>query len=404
MKRIKTLGLAAIMALALTATAGAASASASGFLAEGSTSKLVGVPTGAHFFALPGFATLECVGPEFEAAAAPTETLTSASAGTNSPTCKMFGTVPFKMNGCQLSFHPGAQTGEGSFAGTVDIGPANCSPITIGTSSTSCEIKVGAQSGLAATFHNEGTGSKATVNIGLNGTGLQYTQNGTPGCKAGTFNEGTYFGSWQLKGLDSLGSQSGVHVASQAGIYLAGEKSEEKAKQPRLEAEKYPAGIAGSTSSVTKLKMPKFGTAECSGGQLSGARETGAVAELSLQPTLSGCKTIGQTSTVTMGSCHYLLNVANAGPPYTGSLELVCGAGGSVKITAGQPVVCTVLVPAQTIGTVTYENKGTGAGRYVVANVSSGESVKYSYSGSLCGTGSGENGIFSSSIALQGLY
>jgi hypothetical protein len=386
-KRIKNLGLAAVAVLALSAIVGISSAAATGFMSSAYPATLKGVATGTLKGSFPGAGTIECLGPELQATAnAASETLTTSVGDGLCVTGEMM-----KSHGCQFIFHPGTKS---LFNGSFDIGPAGCGPITIGDSTTACEFKIGAQSGLAANYANVGSGATATVTIEAQASALKYTRSGA--CGAGTFSNGTLTDTWKLE-AEKGGKQVGTHVAADNGLWMAG-----KSPSVQLAAEGYPAGIVGS-SSLAKWTYPKLGQTECEVNRYT-AELPGTVTEISLQAAYSECESLWQESVVSMNSCRYLAHIPSSGPPYLGSVDLVCNTGDAIKVTVGSPkfTVCTLTVPAQPLGAATFENKGEGTGRYVVANVSD-SALKYSFSGSLCGTGSGENGIFSSIINLKAL-
>jgi hypothetical protein len=112
--------------------------------------------------------------------------------------CALFGiSVALKANGCRLEFHPGFREGS-SFAGEAVIAPAGCGPITF--EGAGCKISYPAQSGLAASFENSGSGSTAKVLVSMNARDVHYVSAGGPACPAGTYHNGTITGTWQILG------------------------------------------------------------------------------------------------------------------------------------------------------------------------------------------------------------
>lgn len=398
MKKARTLGLVAVMALALTAFVGVASASASGFVGDKYPSYLKGTGTGTAVLTLASGVEIKCTPPVLTATAGGgSETLTADIADS---TCG--ASEPLKANGCKFTLRPGAEA-SGHFDGTFDIGPAGCGPIS--TTFSGCKIEVGAQSGLTATFTNQNAGSTAQVNIAAS-TSIKYSVQPNCGISAGEA-VGKFSAEWVLKNYKDSGhtTQQGVRVVknSPVGIYLAGEKSGEAAKQPKLSAEKYPVTIAGKqgeSSNMVMFRTSLGAPVKCTNGLFSGVA-SGATAAQSLSASFTGCVYSGGVATVTMNSCSYELGVANAGPPYSGSVSLSCGkAGDAVKIDV--PLAgCSISIPAQTIAAATYENLGTGSGRQVLVTLA-GSGISYSTSGGgSCGSSS-SGGSLSGTITLSG--
>lgn len=373
MKRARILGVAAVMALALTAVAGASSASASGFIGQSYPSYFKGAGIGTHSFTtIMGESNCQ-PGTLTESANSGFETFAADLSGTK---CQ---SNAFNMNGCKFILHPGAANG----AGTFDIGPAGCGPIT--TTITGCEMKISAQNGLAANFQNGGSGSTATVTVTASATGLKYsTASGCPG-GAATYTDGKYSGTWELKNYTNAAytSQQGVRVAyTPTGLFSGG---------GAVEAESYPAAIVGSQ--LSSAKPFKFttsaGTTKCTGVQLHN-ESAAATGEVALDVENTGCLAFGMTASLEMKSCKYVL--------VAGGISLVCSklGDGLVINTSG----CTVTIPPQSLGSVTYENIGKGISRYVSATAS-GTGISYTTTGGACGA-SGSNGTFGGPFELKG--
>ncbi|HEY8810041.1 MAG TPA: hypothetical protein VIM28_08465 [Solirubrobacterales bacterium] len=192
-------------------------------------------------------------------------------------------------------------------------------------------------------------------------------------------------------------------AAEQRGFFVAGEKSEEAAKQPRFGGEVYPTSLASTENSTFKFGT-QFGTMECP-GEFSG-KLSSAAAEITLTSFyyFSACHFAGSFEgvTITANGCDNTVNVLNEGPPYVGQFGYKCPAEKSYEFHTG---ACTIIIPAQAgHSEVTYKNTGTGKTRavQVAFNVSG---LKYSLKGPFpfgpC-TGTHENGTFTGSMTLKG--
>jgi hypothetical protein len=303
-----------------------------------------------------------------------------------------------KTNGCQLTFHPGAEA-EGKFGGTFDIGPSGCGPISY--QPAGCTLTIGSQNGLAATFANSGEGSSATVDIEIQISNPNYTQTGAGCGKTGTFENGYFKGVWHVTGFSPSGELIGIQVGP-IGLCLAGEKSEEKAKQPQFEAEKYPVPLTGVQDAASKHVLQtnsgplKWGSVAYAGTLASTA------SEVKVTPTYAECKQQGIAATVKANSCYYVLHISNAGPPYVGTYDVACSKVGDVIEI--KTAACTTTVGSQTgLGGVAYTNAGTGSGRYVKVSYTT-TGIKYTESGIGCSkTGTFETGTYSGGTSLYGL-
>lgn len=295
---------------------------------------------------------------------------------------------------CKFEFHAGS---ENSF----DIGPPGCGPIK--TQVGKCTMSIGSQSGLPASYVNAGVGKSAYILVDVKAAGFTFTREGT-GCTKGTFN-GQYSGEWKLKGTVPAGAENGIRATDgfPVGFFLAGAKSEKEAEQPRFEAEKYPTSLQGEQIPGTNFKLDGI---VCQDTQLS-AEATKSTAGLVVEANYTKCEApgVGAAATLQMNSCHYVFNLANSGPPYTGTSQLACekeGDGIEILFTMwGTPV--KMKIPPQTLGdVVSYENQGTGAKRVVSASVK-GEGITYSIEIG-ASKGSVTNGTLSESLAMQGIF
>jgi hypothetical protein len=191
----------------------------------------------------------------------------------------------------------------------------------------------------------------------------------------------------------------------QRGIYVAGEKSEEKAKQPRLEAESYPTVLFGEGSTKHTFTT-KLGAWSCSQSQFYGEL-TGATAALLLTQSYFFCLPPGGAMPfIRWNGCQFVAHVENAGPPYTGQLEISCPAGKVYELESyysSTKTNCIVKIPAQTgLNGVSFTNVGTGKTRGVEVNFNVSK-FKYSLSGSafFC-KGEYEDGAYTGTMILNG--
>jgi hypothetical protein len=167
-----------------------------------------------------------------------------------------------------------------------------------------------------------------------------------------------------LASLALLGATASSAAAEPVGLFLAGEKSEEVAKQPRIEAEKYTASITGT--GLTNFSFNgQWGAYVCTGVQLFGSASS-ATKELALTSFFAGCTYKGFGTTIMMNGCTFKLHVLNAGPPYTGSYDVICPPGQGIVANGGGR--CTLKIPGQTgIEGISLENVGKGSERYIYA-------------------------------------
>jgi hypothetical protein len=389
-KRRNTLGLAAVLAIALTGIIGSGPASASSLISpEAENTTLVAGSSSTHQFKTG--ISFGCTGPKMEGTMSGThvvQDIQPSSLGNYS--CSYFGTPQLEPKGCQYTFHPGAETSPGVFAGTFDIGPTGCGPMTMKYLS-GCTLSIYPKSGLAATFENKGSGSTASVTINAKASGLKYVDS----C-SGSAENGTYEGSWTLKGFNG-GYQVGIHLAPPV-LYVTGKESPESSQQPKFNSDFFPIGIEGNSAALGLWKVNTAGgKAECAKSNYRAAT-IAPLASVGFTATHQSCSAFGfATAAVNMNSCKEAFSLANSGPPYTGSFSIQCEKAGdgvtlSPKFLGSS--VCTISLPAQTLGAASYTNEGSGAGRRVSVQVS-GSNIQYKeIEGSTCG-GSGSNGTFS---------
>jgi hypothetical protein len=353
------------------ASVGVSSASASGITFDEYPATAKGQESTTHTFGFPGGVSVTCNFKGFGGSATgASETLaTTVEPGACSSTSE--SSITLKMNGCGFVYHP--NVGAGSF----EIGPAGCGSVTL--EGANCTRSFAAQTGLAASFANEGTGSKAVVRITDEVTSLKYTV--TKGLKALCGSEGTakLTGSWILSGYNVGGVQTGAHVVSKlpVGFFLTGKESGEEAAQPKFAAEEYPVGVAGAQKPGAEhvLTFPGGRTVKCNGVD-STSQVSGPTTQLSLDMTYSGCTGtfLGaqRYAVVRPKSCDYILHALNAGPPYSGALDIACNQPGDAMVVdvyksmEAKELLCSyTLSPQSGLSGISLGNVGEGSGRRV---------------------------------------
>jgi hypothetical protein len=209
-----------------------------------------------------------------------------------------------------------------------------------------------------------------------------------------------------LAGVALLAASASSASAAPVGLFLAGEKSEEKAKQPRFEAESYKANVGGSATGLNQFVF-SGGKLNCSTVIISGEIAS-ATAELPVFQSFFTCTFGGVFSpSIFQNGCKFVWHVENAGPPYTGSIDIKCPTEKGIEIVAssGGEKYCTVTIPPQTgLKGMSLANAGTGSGRTIAAtfNVTG---IKYSQvaylEGGKCTTGAFENGTYTGGVTLS---
>jgi hypothetical protein len=190
-----------------------------------------------------------------------------------------------------------------------------------------------------------------------------------------------------LASVALLGAAASDAAAEPVGLFIAGSKSEEVAKQPKFEAEKYTATIASKALSTFAFTA-QAGTLKCSELRLPGTISA-ATSELKFAQFFFGCNLFGFATEIRANGCELKVHVLNAGPPYVGTTDVLCPAGKGlefVAVAAGM-TKCTLQITGQTgVVGLSYENTGAGSGRAVTANFNL-TGMKYTQ---IAGTGLGK--------------
>jgi hypothetical protein len=210
-----------------------------------------------------------------------------------------------------------------------------------------------------------------------------------------------------LAGVVLLCAGAPAASAAPVGLYVAGEESAEEAKQPKFEAESYPATVEGQSLSSFKFTV-NVGYVECGAANFFGSKYSGPTTTLTIQPAFFSCvgkdKFGGSYAISFFGNgCNFSAHVLNAGPPYTGEFGIGCPSESGYQILAksGAITICTFTFPTQSgKKALGFKNTGTGSGRSVETsfNVSG---LKYTQSGIGCEAGTFEDGGLTGTATLK---
>jgi hypothetical protein len=350
-KSIKVTGFAVLTALALATASGVAAASPAAFTAEKYPASITAEATlsGPGVIGTSAFGSMSCTMPRLTGSlthqAAPLTALATFSENCN-----------FAANKCEFTFHPVAE----SSSGTFDIG--GCTSFT-GVNSSGCKITLLSKKGLAATFENGGTGSKAFIEIKANATGLKYSSSN---CNPiGTvFSDGTYTGTWRVSATNG-GEATGLSVTPFPGLSVSATHE--------FQTENYPALISGEQASATiggelvkKITLTTAaGILKCEAATFSTpAGQEGllhASSELSLTPASGGCTLQGLTSATVTPEAGCADSFSITSEKNTGSMFLC-----KTEITtAGSK--CKIIVSGQSRSGMEFVNIGSGTSAMVEA-------------------------------------
>lgn len=250
-------------------------------------------------------------------------------------------------------------------------------------------------------FQNQGSGSTATVSVSANvSLSAKVTYGGATLC-GGSVGSTVNFQRVNSTSVSAYkgGANAGISFGSPgSGVFMAGEASAEPSKQPGIEAETGSEALTvfGSLDAAHPQLMTN-GVREisCSAVSLSG-NVVGRSKELALDGAYEGCTgNAATTATIAMNTCHYTLNVLNAGPPYQGSLGVACSKEGdglelSVKAVNGTQI-CLFRVPAQTaVSGVGLTTAGSGDERAVSLSLELNGLQYTTLSGTKANCGKGE--------------
>jgi|GEM_PF-3490808 len=176
--------------------------------------------------------------------------------------------------------------------------------------------------------------------------------------------------------------------------------------------------VFGSETDVTTLKggqegedvfTTTAGSVKCKSITYSGKASESRVVTVELEPSYSSCTSSSATVTVDVNGCKYRLKAkTESGPPYEGTMDIVCPTGKEITVTASLfgTNICTVHIPAQTgLGSITYANSGSGSTQDITASLNITK-MKYSHTAGsgfgACTTGSAENATYEGTALIEG--
>lgn len=383
MRGIKGLMLAVFAATALL-VAPASALALGGFTAGKYPASVEGTTSGNNGFVFVGHGT-DCSGMSFaDELEEPVSTLASESV--SDPTCTKGA---MEMNGCQFEFHPGT--------GTVDIGPSGCGPAKLVQADCSATLTVPPQTGLAATYENVGSGSKAGVHVLVDDEQVEYSVSGNLCKAAGTYTSGLrLYLEIDVTAQNASEEAIGLSVVSggngDVSLALEGDAEEEA----QLTAGEYPAQIAGErmhlgeASGEITLWQASGKSVSCDAAEFDGGELTGPHGEVELAAEYSGCVLENgevETSVDTNGCRYVYSSLALGGEGYEGAAEIACDEGSAISFNLEG--LCTMEVPAQTLSDAALFANRTFSKAFPndwseVFGTMSGSSIEYAVSGSFC--------------------
>lgn len=208
-----------------------------------------------------------------------------------------------------------------------------------------------------------------------------------------------------LVGVALLAATASTASAAPVGLFVAGEESEEAAKQPKFEAESYTANLNGIATSSHQFVF-SAGKYNCGNASVTG-QISSATAELPVFQSFFACTFTGFMATINQNGCQFVWHVDNAGPPYVGSIDIKCPTEKGIEITSwgGGMKICTATIRPQTgLKGVSFANMGAGSGRTITATFNL-SGIKYAQvahiEGGKCTTGEFENGTYTGGISLS---
>jgi len=379
MRRIKSLGLGALMALALLAVPAGASATG-------------GIEAEKHSIALKSnhaqmwWSKTSCGGP----------LATSTVAGPMTSTAPLG--VPTNCsqvtaNNCKIEYWLGSES-------AIGIGPAGCGAMKYKGSSCNWLIepqKVPAGGGGS----NFGSGDEESIYVNVSATLILTLENSGSCGEKGAKSSIWLSSEFELNGYNGYNpsQQIGIRAvdAFPQGVYVFGEGS-----QPQFFAEHFPGTISANSDQFKFVSAGGF-EMSCGKGSVAEVELSGAAQDLELTPSYKNCTgSFGSKVTVDMNSCHYGLDLDNSGAPYSGDLDIACASeGDKVELYVDIPVVpdCVFVLSPPSRG-VDYSNLD-GETTSVGVSIDTA-SVPYVRKGaSICGSNS--TGTLSEGMTLVGV-
>jgi hypothetical protein len=355
MRTAKRSATAVALVTALLVVLGASNATAAEFTTEPEQAFVSGSNVLSTNLTLGGYVGTSCGTDRFSATLS--HASGSLSAGNQIENC----TSEVTLNGCNLTYGAGVETSAGVSQGVLDVGPAGCGPIKV--ASKSCTATIGSQTARGTvSYTTKGSGSGRYLEMKANVSTLSYATSGVCGVHSG--GNGSYSGTWKVAATDAGGTPVGLFIATPPHA-------------PLLEAAGFPTVLTAAQNAGAAHQFTAMaGTTKCTGATLSG-EASAATSTLTLSGTYSGCTTLvlgaTRSTTVKMNSCGYVFHVANAGPPYQGSVDVSCTkAGDAIEVAIAEANPCLIKVgPQQGLSSIAYANgEGSVIGTASITGIS----------------------------------
>jgi hypothetical protein len=396
MKRLKALGLLAMMALALTAIGGAtfASASVSGFEVDDESGKPALLKGKGGEIVLSVGLTVRCASPTFQITGG-SDYLSPIS--TDTATAQSCSSGSLALNGCQFIFRPGAEKSKGTFEGSIEIGGGSCSGMTAETTAggVKCKNTIPPQTGINATYTNVAGGFSEEINI-LAGDSFEYVGPGGASCKSGA-QVGGWSSEWNVTAFNFASEGVDLRVGlPPTGFYLSGGE---------FQAESYPLAVSGAQSEHTFTMVPNAPKTECATTSFSANLPSAGATLSPLSAEYVSCLYSGAkfNAAVKMNSCYYILHAA-------GTVDVACSKeGDSISVEAFQSegsLLCANAITPQTgLKGVAFTTVGEGNERGLKASFTvEGLAFTVVKGAIACGTKTGEkrtNAKYTGSVTLK---
>jgi hypothetical protein len=163
-------------------------------------------------------------------------------------------------------------------------------------------------------------------------------------------------------------------------------------------ASAYPATATGANTKGSEVFTTEGGKVECDSHFVTHSISA-ASATITATPTYSNCEAFGfLEATINTEGCSYLFHVEGSGPSFNNKVDVECGAGKSIKITAG---TCKVEIGGQKeLKNVVSSTSGTGV---LVKPSVEGITYTVTQDGFLCpfgGTGTKKDGKYTGEVTI----
>lgn len=266
-----------------------------------------------------------------------------------------------KLNGCNLRFHPAPSN-------KIDVYPPNCGPIEI-VEGTYCTRYIDPQSGLTnyGAISNEKVSGQDGLRVEMSAS-IPYRIKGKNWfCQEGKL---TWSSTWLVDAHGIGGEPLGMRLTQPVGMFMSGKASESEASQPRFDFASSPSYVSIRQTPESPHTLAFQGrTLQCDYANWE-AGATGPTNSLSLTAAYEYCdaNVLGNTvlAVINMNNCSYQLRALNAGPPYSGAVDVSCAKAGegieaklyanAESLKANTPL-CVYKIGAQSgLGSVSFTN------------------------------------------------